>query len=97
VGSTNGPSIRASMVRGGAGRTEMAPVETTIVEWLEIIRGEYTEIPGLCLTKKQAQRLWNLDSQTCEGLLEALVGRGFLRVTENGRYARVDFWPMILI
>ena len=69
----------------------METVQATITDWLEIIRGEYMEIPGLCLTKNQAQRLWGLDSQECGALLDALVDRRFLRRTANGGYARFDF------
>jgi hypothetical protein len=31
-------------------------------EWLRRIRGEYLEMPGLCLTLAQAQRLWGLEA-----------------------------------
>jgi hypothetical protein len=63
---------------------------TTMAEWLQIVRGEYLEIPGLNLTKKQFQRLWNLDPPMCDALLDALVAGRFLRVTPNGCYARGD-------
>ncbi len=70
--------------------TEMDAVQTTAADWLQIIRGEYSEIPGLHLTKKQVQRLWGLDAVTCDALLETLVGGRFLRRTQNGAYARAD-------
>ena len=70
--------------------TEMDVVQTTAADWLQIIRGEYSEIPGLHLTKKQVQRLWGLDAATCDALLETLVGGRFLRRTQNGAYARAD-------
>ena len=70
--------------------TEMDAVQTTASDWLQIIRGEYSEIPGLHLTKKQVQRLWGLDAATCDALLETLVGGRFLRRTQNGAYARAD-------
>jgi hypothetical protein len=31
--------------------------DTTIVEWLQLIRAEYAEVPGLHLTKPQVQEL----------------------------------------
>ena len=68
----------------------MDAVETNVAEWLQIIRGEYSEIPGLHLTKKQVQRLWGLDPLTCDALLESLVDVKFLRLTPNGAYARFD-------
>ena len=41
-------------------------------------RGEFTEMPGMRLTSRQAARLWGLDAVTSERLLGALVGAGFL-------------------
>ena len=71
--------------------TEMNAVETTVADWLEIIRGEYSESPGLHLTRKQVQRLWGLDPLTCDALLKKLLDVRFLRRTPNGAYARADF------
>ena len=62
----------------------------TMVDWLEIIRAEYLEMPGMHLTGRQAQRLWNLDPATCETLLAALVATGFLRRTPTGGYMRAQ-------
>ena len=66
----------------------MDPVHTSVTDWLQIIRGEFQEIPGLQLTKPQVQRLWGLDALTCDALLDALVDVGFLRRTHTGAYAR---------
>lgn len=68
----------------------MNSVQTSAVEWLHIIRGEFHEIPGLRLTKPQVRRLWGLDAATCDALLDALVSARFLKQTANGNYARVD-------
>jgi len=46
------------------------------------IQGEFLEMPGLRLTVRQAQRLWNLDQVVCESLLAALVDVRFL--SESG-------------
>ena len=43
-----------------------------------LIRAEYLEMPGLCLTLAQAARLWNIDQGTCLGVLESLIREGFL-------------------
>jgi hypothetical protein len=56
------------------------------VRLLEIVRGEYLEMPGLRLTKQQARRLWALDADTCDALLSTLEGSGFLRRTREGKY-----------
>jgi hypothetical protein len=68
----------------------MLTPETHITDWLQLIRAEYLEIPGLCLTKPQVQRLWGLDPVTSEALLAALVDIRFLRRTRHDAYVRAD-------
>lgn len=43
-------------------------------------------MPGLRLTARQAQRLWDLDSTTCEAILDTLEATHFLRRTANDSY-----------
>ena len=62
--------------------------DTTIADWLQLIRGEYAEIPGLRLTKPQVQDLWALEPCVCDALLNALVDAGFLRRTSDDAYVR---------
>jgi len=50
------------------------------------VRAEYLEMPGLCLTLEQAQRLWSVDRRTCEALLRLLADARFLRRTERGLF-----------
>ena len=57
---------------------------------LRRVRGEYLEMPGLRLTTRQAERLWNLDRARCEVLLNALVDAQFLRRTHDGAFVRDD-------
>lgn len=52
-------------------------------------RGEYREMPALRLTIDQAMRLWDLDRQTCQWLLNSLVDTQFLAVDATGRYRKV--------
>jgi hypothetical protein len=54
------------------------------------IRGEYSEMPGLRLTARQACRLWHLDEATCVVVLEELVGERFLYRQYDDTYAA---WP----
>lgn len=54
------------------------------------IRGEFNEMPGLCLTFKQAQRLWALDGSTCASVLDGLLTEGFLRRSTAGVYLRSE-------
>jgi hypothetical protein len=49
-------------------------------------RAEYLEMPGLCLTYQQAQRLWGLDATRCGTVLNALRGSGFLAETRSGQF-----------
>jgi hypothetical protein len=56
--------------------------------WLQIVRGEYLEMPGLSLTEPQAQRLWSMEPAVCRAVLDALVETGFLRRTLSGGYVR---------
>jgi hypothetical protein len=69
---------------------EMEVQEAGLVRWLEVIRAEYREVPGLHLTKPQFQRLWGLDPVMCDALLEALEGVNFLRRTPRNGYVRAD-------
>ena len=58
----------------------------TSPDCLRLIRAEYLEIPGLCLTSAQVQRFWNLDANTARSLLAALLDVQFLRRTPRGTY-----------
>jgi hypothetical protein len=49
-----------------------------------LIRAEYDEMPGLCLTRAQVQRLWFLEPDVCDNVLNAMVDARFLRLTPAG-------------
>jgi hypothetical protein len=70
--------------------TKMNDPEHSAMEWLQMIRGEYLEIPGLQLTRLQVRRLWGLDERICSAILDTLIAEQFLRLTSNGRYIRAD-------
>lgn len=53
---------------------------------LNRIRGEFLEMPGLCVTREQACRLWQMDEITCDGILGALMDDGFLTRTPSGAF-----------
>jgi hypothetical protein len=72
------------------GEGAMSPVQTTVADWLQIIRGEFAEVPGLHLTRKQFQRLWGLDGDTCDTLLDVLLDQKFLRQTSDQGYVRAN-------
>lgn len=57
---------------------------------LRRVRGEFLEMPGMRLTEAQARRLWNLDAESCQALLSALVDSKFLFQTRDGAFMRVE-------
>lgn len=59
-------------------------------DWLQLIRSEYAEMPGLHLSMRQAQRLWALDALSCQALLDRLESAGVLKRTATGNYVRCD-------
>lgn len=64
----------------------VAPTARAHRQLLERIRAEYTEMPGLCLTPEQAQRLWSMEPRLCEALLNSLLASRFLRRNERGLF-----------
>jgi hypothetical protein len=69
-----------SIVRAGA-----------LEDCVQRIRAEYLDLPGLSLTARQAQRLWNLDSETCQRVLDLMIRDNFLRRTPQAQYVRGDW------
>jgi Fic family protein len=67
------------------GIQEIQPPVRDVVRRIE---SEYREMPGLCLTAAQAQRLWGLDDATCLRVLTLLVSRRILKRTKTGLYLR---------
>jgi hypothetical protein len=59
-------------------------------DWVELMRAEYLEMPGLALSKPQARRLWGLDCETCDRLLDEMINKKFLRKTPQDLYVRAD-------
>lgn len=50
------------------------------------VRAEFLEMPGLKLTLAQAQRLWGVDRETCEAVIEELTASRFLARTRDGAF-----------
>jgi len=69
---------------------DMLTTDAHITDWLQLIRAEYLEMPGLRLTESQVQRLWGLDPATSQALLAALLDVKFLKRTRHGAYMRTD-------
>ena len=55
---------------------------------LHRITVEYDEMPGLCLSAAQAQRLFGLREDICIRVFDALVDAAILRRDVNGVYRR---------
>jgi hypothetical protein len=52
------------------------------------VSAEYQDMPGLCLTLGQAQRLFRLREDICVRVLNALVQQEILRLDANGAFVR---------
>ena len=68
----------------------MVVVEGSVAEWMNRVRAEYLEMPGLSLTTWQMRRLWLIHARTCDAVVNALVASGFLHRRANQTYARMD-------
>jgi len=66
----------------------MSAPYTTDSDVVVRVKAEFLEMPGLKLTPAQAQRLWNLNRVTCEGVLGRLVEDKFLQRTRDGSFVR---------
>jgi len=56
--------------------------------FLERIRAEYLEMPGLRLKGDQVERLCGVEHLVCQTALDTLVETGFLCVKADGAYGR---------
>jgi site-specific recombinase XerD len=57
----------------------MTAEQLTLHDWLHLVQAEYLEMPGQQLTRSQIKRLWGLDSNMCDAVLQELVDAHFLR------------------
>lgn len=53
---------------------------------VERVRAEFTEMPGQCLTVRQAARLFAIPVDVCTRVLAVLEREGVLRRSADGRY-----------
>ena len=66
------------------------PMVENFCDWVRLIQSEYAEMPGLHLSTRQAQRMWNLDARSAEAIFSALEAAHFLRRMPNDVYVRAD-------
>jgi hypothetical protein len=57
-------------------------------DWVRLIRSEFLEMPGLHLSKRQAQRMWNLDPRSADAIFAALEASHFLKRMPNDIYVK---------
>jgi len=57
--------------------------------FLQRIRAEYLEMPGLRLTREQVERLCGVEHTVCQRVLDALVDAKFLCLKADGVYSRL--------
>ena len=62
-----------------------------ILETLVRMQTEWTEMPQLKITRRQAQRLWSLSNDVCETAFATLIRKGFVVQAPNGAYVRHAF------
>jgi hypothetical protein len=51
--------------------------EEPVSEWMDRVRAEYLEMPGLALIRWQMRRMW-IDASLCDAVVDALVAARFL-------------------
>ena len=68
---------------------QQLPLEN-VCDCVRLIQSEFAEMPGLHLSKRQAQRLWNLDARATDVIFDALEASHFLRRMPNDIYIRAD-------
>jgi len=73
---------RRREVRGTSGGAPTRP------QLVSMVMGSYREMPGLCLHLNQAARLFDIRPETCQLVLDHLVGEGKLRRLDDGQYVR---------
>jgi len=84
IQSAVGPASSSRAVRGAQ------PPADVIANWSRIVRGAYLDTPSLRLTQSQVQRLWDLDTVSCEHVLNALTELRFLESGPDGGFVRAD-------
>lgn len=52
------------------------------------VRAEFEEMPGMTLTVPQASRLFGLEQDECQRIVERLVSSAYLRWTQAGAFTR---------
>ena len=54
------------------------------------VRGEFSDMPGLRLTLRQASRLWSHSPEVCKRIFQELEHQGVLKRANGDAYCRRD-------
>jgi hypothetical protein len=65
-----------------------SPPSAPLSGLLQRVREQYSEMPGLTLTKPQAMRLFGVAPSVCAAMFRALVMEDFLSCTGEGVFVR---------
>ena len=68
----------------------MSDADRPVTEWIERVRAEYLEMPGLSLTRWQMRRMWLLDAALCDAVVDTLVATHFLWCRADHTYSRLS-------
>lgn len=68
----------------------MQRIVDNFCDWVQLVQSEFAEMPGLHLSKRQAQRMWNLDQASAEMILDALEAAKFLKRMPGDVYTRAE-------
>jgi hypothetical protein len=63
---------------------------TELLDLRSQILGSFREMPGLSLRLDQAAKLFALDQETCEVVLQELAATGQLRLDAERQYRQAD-------
>lgn len=77
-----------SRVQGRRLQTRATVAASTAEPAASRVREEFGALPGLSLTSEQARLVFDLDRETCETILRALVAEGYLARTATGAFRR---------
>src|SRR3569832_2107854 len=86
--SRAGPDTEPTAMNPLAPECVMDDRDPVIEELLQMVRGEYLEMPNLSLAPPQMQRMWAMNERECTVVIAALVRDRFLYRTPNGHYVR---------
>lgn len=81
---------RETRVMSFGGRTVIAAPVIVAEELVCRIKAEFLEMPGLRLTRPQAQRLWALDDALCDAVLTRLLDTRFLMRSGDAAFVRAE-------